>query len=152
MAVEALGAISRILKVHMGGSGSWGEGAYPVEIAHSEAVYPYVTWFWSGGGAELQAVGLRSARLQMSVKGVCGEQDGIVSPYEMALIMQGEIADLLVDSGVQDKDPRLPSHADWVVLTATQGRVIWQRVQLADKSWSYHAGHVYDFLLERLGD
>jgi hypothetical protein len=149
MALDALGAVSEILSDYMNGLGQWGANVSPVEQV-SNISYPYLTWFWSGGGSELQAVHLRSARLQMSVKGVCGEEDGIVSPYNTALVMQGEIADLLVDSGLQDVDPRLPSHTDWMVLTVTQGRVIYQRVQLSDGSWSHHAGHVYEFMMEKV--
>lgn len=147
--MEALEALSLILKDKLRGQGAWSDRAYPIEVAISDATYPYATWFWSGGGNELQAVGLHTARLQMSVKGVCGEQDGIISPYETALTMQGQLSGLLRNSGLQDKGTNsLPSNVNWEVLTVTQGRVIYQRVQLSNKAWSHHAGHVWEFLME----
>lgn len=147
--MEALEALSLILKEKLRGAGDWEQRGYPVEIAVSVATYPYCSWFWSGGGNELQAVHLHTERLQMSVKGVCGEQDGIASPYETALRMQGQISAELSASGSQDAGSNsLPSNPNWEVLTVTQGRMIYQRVQTGDTAWSYHAGHVYEFLME----
>lgn len=149
--MEALQACHQILYQHLNGQGAWDMRLYPVESAPPSAEYPYLTWFWSGGGNELQATGSQIARLQMSVKGVAGDQDGISDPMGLALGMQSEISEALRNAGVQDVGGMsLPSHARWMVLTVTQGRMIWMRVQLDDKRWSYHAGHVYEILLERV--
>lgn len=149
--MEALEALNLILKDKLRDAGEWGPRAYPIENPPSSTDYPYATWFLSGGGNELQVVHAHSVRLQMSVKGVCGEQDGIIDPHGTALKMQGQMSALLLDSGAQDAGSNsLPSNPDWVVLTVTQGRMIYLPVQLEDKTWSYHAGHVWDFLMEEI--
>lgn len=149
--MEALEALNLILKSQLRDAGAWGSRAYPIENPPSKTVYPYAAWFPSGGGNELQAVHAHTARLQMSVKGVCGEQDGIVDPHGTALMMQGQLSALLLESGAQDAGSNsLPSNANWVVLTVTQGRMIYLPVQLEDKSWSFHAGHVWDILMEEI--
>jgi hypothetical protein len=147
--MEAQLALQTTLFSYLKGDGSrrWGNKVVPTEVAASGVAYPYVSLFWVAGGREYLTRG-RSQRLTMTIKGVCGPGEGLSSPLQIALEMQGTIADLLVDSGAQDINPVFPVHADWAFLTISQGRVVYQAVQLADSVWSYHAGHQYEFLME----
>jgi hypothetical protein len=149
--MEALQALQITLYSYLVGDGSrlWGNRVKPTEIAASGIEYPYISYFWAGGGREEQAAWLRSARITMTIKGVCGFAENLSDPYSIALEMQGSIADLLVDTGEQDFNPVFPTNAHWRFLTINQGRMIYQAIQLSDTVWSYHAGHQYEFLMEK---
>jgi hypothetical protein len=148
--MEAQQALQTTLFTYLKGDGSrrWGARVVPTEVAASGVQYPYVSYFWVAGGHEYLTRG-RSQRLTMTIKGVCGQAEGISDPYKIALEMQGTIADLLTDSGAQDINPIFPSHAEWTFSTISQGRLVYQAIQLADSIWSYHAGHQYEFLMEK---
>jgi hypothetical protein len=148
--MEALQALQTTLYTYLVGDGSraWGNRVRPTEIAASGLEYPYVSFFWAGGGREYQTQ-TRIARLTLTIKGVCGPKENISDPYKIALEMQGAIADLLTDTGAQDINPVFPSHAAWAFLTISQERVIYQAIQLSDTVWSYHAGHQYEFLMSK---
>ena len=147
--MEALEALNLILKEKLIGNGLWDARGYPMESPAS-ITYPYALWFPSGDTPERQAVHVQTVRMQMSVKGVCGEQDDITDPHGLALTMQSQLSDLLRWSGAQDAGGNsLPVNSEWDVLTVTQGRMIYLRAPLPDTSWSYHAGHVWDILMER---
>jgi hypothetical protein len=148
--MEAQQALNITLRAYLVGNGSrtWGDRVKPTEIAASGVAYPYLSFFWAGGGREYQTHN-RMARLMMTIKGVCGQADGVSSPLEVALVMQGAIADLLTDTGEQDINPVFPTHAEWAFLTITQGRMIYQAIPLGDSVWSYHAGHQYEFLMSK---
>lgn len=149
--MEALQALQTTLYAYLVGNGNraWGNRVKPTEIAASGVAYPYISYFYVSGGREEQAAWLRSARITMTIKGVCGPSDTLSDPYKVALEMQGAIADLLVDTGEQDYNPVFPSHAEWRFLTINQGRIVYQSIQLSDTVWSYHAGHQYEFLMEK---
>jgi hypothetical protein len=148
--MEALQALNETVYPYLVGDGSraWGSRVKPTEVAASGIAYPYLSFFYVAGGAEKQTQG-RTARLRMTFKGVCGQGEGISDPYLTALQMQGAIADLLIDTGSQDVNPVFPTHAEWAFLTISQDRMIYQAIQLSDSKWSYHAGHQYEFLMER---
>jgi len=148
--MEAQAALQKTLYAYLVGTGAqlWGNRVMPTEIAASGAVYPYVSYFLVSGGREYQTQS-RTARLTMTVKGVCGQSDGISDPYAVALAMQGILADLLTDTGEQDINPIFPTQADWAFLTIGQGRTVYQAVQISDSQWSYHAGHQYEFLMSK---
>lgn len=148
--MEALEALKITLYAYLVGDGSrtWGERVKPTEIAASGISYPYVSYFYVSGGSEKQTQG-RTARITMTVKGVCGEGGQISDPLSIALGMQGSIADLLTDTGAQDINPVFPSHAAWAFLTISQGRIVYQSIQISDTQWSYHAGHQFEFLMSK---
>ena len=148
--MEAFQALQTTLYAYLVGdeSRTWGNRVKPTEIAASGVAYPYISYFWVSGGRIYQTTE-RSALIAMTVKGVCGQGEGISDPYKTALEMQGDIADLLIDTGAQDINPVFPTHAEWAFLTISQGRMVYQAVQISDSQWSYHAGHQYEFLMER---
>jgi hypothetical protein len=149
--MEALQALQTTLYAYLAGDGSrlWGNRVKPSEIAASGVEYPYISYFYVSGGREEMAAWLRSARITLTIKGVCGHDDAVSDPLTIAMEMQGLIADLLVDTGEQDFQPLFPTHAGWRFLTINQGRIVYQAIQLSDTRWSYHAGHQYEFLMEK---
>lgn len=151
MAVSALEALFETLKDYLVGDGSqlWGSRVVPTEVAASGIDYPYVSFFWSGGGSEPLAAWLDGERFTLTIKGVCGMGAGISSPMAVAMAMDAAISELLRDSGEQDYNSRFGVHSEWRFLTVTRGAIVSMRVQLGDEKWSYHQGHQYSFLMER---
>jgi len=149
--MEAYQALQTTLYTYLKGNGSrrWGNRVVPTEVAASGIEYPYVSYFWVAGGREELAAWHRAARITLTIKIICGQAAGISDPLKIALEMQGTIADLLVDTGEQDWQRLFPTHAEWRFLTINQGRIVYQAIQIADSVWSYHAGHQYEFLMEK---
>lgn len=110
-------------------------------LAKPNTDYPYVIYFWSGGG-EVNRIKARDSVLRMGVK--------CISP-KMAEAMRGagRIADLLNDSGyLDDPDDYLYGGSDWVILSITEEEAIYLPEQTADTITAYHVGAFYRFEME----
>lgn len=139
--MDELQALYEVLQAHLGDASLW-TGAYPLGVVPAQARRPYLQYFWAGGGNELAATNRQNVRLVLSIKGVS-------ETLAEALAMKAAVADLLIDSGSQDVNPRLPTHAAWVVTTVTQDRIIYLEEQFEGAQWIYHAGNQYEFVMER---
>ena len=113
-----------------------------LSVASSKLSKPYTVFFWAGGGRLLSVPSRDHTRYTISVKTVA---------LEMAEAVAGQaaITDLLHNSGVQDINPRLPTNATWQVLTVTEDRMIWLEEKFENALSIYHAGHQYEWLMER---
>lgn len=141
MAVSAQQALYEVLFNHLRGVEPWGERVEPLQIASARLSKPYCVFFLAVGARLLVTPPRRSARLTLSVKLVA---------LSMAAALSGQeaITERLHNSGSQDVAGRLPGHADWHVLTVTEGRAIWLEEKFEGAQSIYHAGHQYEFLME----
>lgn len=147
MADSALRALYLVLSSHLNAAASpvnlWGNRAKPLEEVEAGLEKPYSCFFWAGGGEErIAAPSTEEERLILTVKGVALDMKD-------ALTMQQQITGLLRNSGSQDVDPRLPSNDDFDILTVTRDRVVWLVEKFEGAVDIYHAGHLYEFLMER---
>jgi len=143
MAVGAHQAVNEVLFSYLNGASTiWGTRVQPLSEAGSTLVRPYVVFFNAAGGRALSVPSRDHARFTISVK--C-----VALGMAAALGAQEVISGLLHNSGRQDIDPRLPIHADWDVLTVTEGREIWIEDKFEGAQRIYHAGHQYEILMER---
>lgn len=120
----------------------WGERVQPLTVASAGLEKPYVVFFIAGGGRALSVPKRDHARFTVSVKAVA---------LDMATAMgaQETISARLHNSGEQDVNPRLATHPEWHVLTVTEDRAIWTEEKFEGARSIYHAGHQYDWLMER---
>ena len=143
MAVSAHQAINEVLFSYLNGSSAiWGDRVQPLSEASSTLTRPYVVFFNAAGGRELSVPNRNHARFMISVK--C-----VTLGMAAALGAQEVLTGLLHNSGLQDIDPRLPTHLDWDVLTVTEGREIYVEDKFEGAQRIYHAGHQYEVLMER---
>lgn len=143
MTVSAHQAINEVLFNYLNGASAiWGTRVEPLSEASSTLTRPYVVFFNAAGGRLLSVPSRNHARFTISVKCVA---------LGMAAALGGQevLTGLLHNSGRQDIDPRLPAHADWDVLTVTEGREIFIEDKLEGALRIYHAGHQYEILIER---
>lgn len=142
--MDEIQALFEVWKAHLrGASPLWGQQVYPNGMAPADAVRPYVLMFWAGGGYVPVTQNRRTVRLTISVKGVADEMAA-------ALAMKAALGDLLMDSGVYDTNPSLPAHADWLIKTVTQDRIIYLEEAFQGAQWIYHAGNQYVVEMERV--
>lgn len=143
MTVSAHRAINEVLFNHLrGASAIWDERVEPLSEASSKLTRPYVVFFNAAGGRLLSVPSRDHANFTISVKCVT---------LGMAAALDGQevLTELLHNSGRQDIEPKLPTHADWDVLTVTEGREIFVEDKFEGAQRIYHAGHQYEVLMER---
>lgn len=140
--MTAIQAAYEVLYQALVGEALWGERVEPLTYASADTEKPYCVFFVVAGGRELSVPGRNHQRFTMTVKGVALDM-------ATALAMQDAISGALHNAGEQDVSPRLVSHADWHVLTVTEGRAIWLEEQFAGAQNIYHAGYQFELLMER---
>ena len=112
-----------------------------VSLAKSNTSYPYVIYFWSGGG-ESNTVRAQDSSLRIAVKCISSK---------MAEAMRGaaRISELLNDCGKQDDaGDYLYGGDDWEILSITEEEVIYLPEQQADTITAYHVGAFYRFEMQ----
>lgn len=132
----------------VGANPLWGQNVRPVETVDDKTERPYVAFFLVDEFPEGSHPSKDIHRVIVTIKGVAGdesEQDALGT----ALAIQEAISELFADTGETDAYPSLAIHANWYIQTVTEGRVVYIPEMLADSIPSYHAGHQYEFLLER---
>jgi hypothetical protein len=142
MSETALQAAQKAITARLTGSPDepWGNRVR-VSMARPNTPYPYVIYFWSGGG-EANRIQARDAVLRFGVKCISDK---------MAEAMRGaeRIAMLLNDSGQQDdQDDYLYGGEHWLILTITEEDVIYVPETTADTITAYHVGAFYRFEME----
>ncbi len=143
MTVSARQAAFEVLISHLRNANPlWGVRVQPLTIASADLTMPYVVFFEASNQRRLSSPSKKMAEVLISVKGVALEMAS-------AMGIEEAISLLLDDSGDQDINPRLPSHADWRILTVTEGRSISVEEKFSGAQSIYHAGHQYLFVMER---
>ena len=102
-------------------------------IAKADTAYPYLIYFWSGGG-EINSIINDDAEFRIAVK--------VVSD-KMAEAMTGKrrISDLLNNKGEQEEvTGYLDGGTDWTILTCSEEDTIYLAERLADTKVVYHVG------------
>lgn len=122
--------------------GVWGARVEPLALATAGMEKPCLLFFFVSGGRELSVPTRNSARLGLTVK--C-----VADTLADALAGQAQISAALHNAGLQDVNPRLPSHAAWDVLTVTEQEAVWLEEVFEGTQRIYHVGYQYDFLLEK---
>lgn len=122
-------------------SALWATRVERLTTASANMTRPYVVYFHVSGGNELVRARQRSAQITMGVKGVS-------NTLAVADAISDAISSLLRDSGDQDVNPRLASHATWRVLTVTEGRSIYIEEKALEATTVYHMGHQYEVRME----
>jgi hypothetical protein len=119
---------------------SWGTRAR-VSGIKSNAGYPYVLYFWAGGG-ERQINGHRHAEYRVAV--VC-----VSDKMSEAATGAGRISDLLREHGKLD-DPAdyLIGSADWNILTITEEDTIYLPEGTPDTITAYRWGAYYRIFMQ----
>lgn len=136
-------AAYELLIAHLrGGSPLWDQRVEPLTVATTTLEKPFVQFFTAANMRQLSTPSRRSAEMTISVKGVA-------NTLAEAEAISEAITLLLDNSGVQDVDPRLPTHAEWDVLTVTEDRAIEIEEKFSGAESIYHAGHQYQFKMER---
>ncbi|GIL09275.1 MAG: hypothetical protein BroJett033_7860 [Chloroflexota bacterium] len=124
------------------GVAPWGERVQPLAVASSGLAKPYAVFFAVSSGRAPSVPVRDLARHTVSVKAVALD-------LATALGAQEAISGLLHNAGEQDVNPRLAAHPEWHVLTVTEGRAILIEEKFDGGLSIYHAGHQYDWLMER---
>jgi hypothetical protein len=141
-AEHALAALYRAVFQRLTGPGErWGNRVFP-DMASAKAAYPYVVFFWQGGG-ERNAVKEQDADLVLVVKCI---SDGLAEAFDCA----ARISELLNDSGEQDDSADyLNGGTDWNILTSTQEETFHLPEMFEGVAPIYHEGARYRFIMER---
>ena len=141
--MDELQALFEVWKEYLRGAHPlWGQQVHPNTLAPAGVTRPYVLMFWAGGGYVPVTQNRRTVQITISVKAVADKMPD-------ALAMKAALGDLLMDSGSQDRDPRLPSNTDWLIKTVTQDRVIYLEEPFEGTKWIYHAGNQWVVTMER---
>lgn len=122
--------------------GVWGARVEPLAVATADLEKPCVQFFHVGGGRELSVPTRDAARIMLAVKVVA-------ETMQTAVDGQDQISAALHNAGDQDVNPRLPNHDGWHVLTVTEDEEVWIEEMWEGTQRIYHAGHRYEFLMER---
>ncbi|MCZ2097237.1 MAG: hypothetical protein LC121_13455 [Anaerolineae bacterium] len=142
MSEMAIAALFDAVRIRLTAPGQmWAGRAYP-NLAGADATYPYVVYFWSGGGERNRQKG-RDAEIVLTIKAV---SDKLPEAFDAA----AAVDDLLNDHGAQDADAQLTTGAgsEWAVLTATAEETIAYQEMKAGAQPIYHAGARYRFVME----
>lgn len=143
MTVSAQEALQTVLIGRLrSASALWGTRVQPVDVVSSSLTRPYVQFFVASNVQPASNPYHKKAEIVMSIKGVAEDMAS-------ALAIQEAITQLLDDSGDQDINGRLPYHAGWRVTTVGTDRAIWLQEYPAAGGTLYHAGHQYQFRMER---
>lgn len=147
MAVSAEEALLVILKAHFGAVSSppWTD-YQPESVAAAKTAKPYMLFFVASALNERQLMTTRHERITLSAKGVA-------LTLSEAWAVQETLSVELDDSGSQDvgnqNGEKLPSHANWDVLTVTEDGIISLDERFEGAQAIYHRGHRFDILMER---
>lgn len=141
MADHALQAAYEALANRLRGTGeTWGSNAR-VSWLKSSTPYPYVLYFWAGGG-ERQINGYRHAEYRIAV--VC-----ISNKLNDATTGAARISDLLREKGKQTSPADyLTGSSDWDILTVTEEDTIYLVENTPDTIKSYRVGAYYRFFMQ----
>jgi hypothetical protein len=140
---SAKGALYQVLYPYLRDYGGvWGMRVEPLAVATAGLDKPCVQFFYVGGGRELSVPRRDSQRIMLAVK--C-----VAETMQVAVDGQEQISAALHNAGEQDVDPRLPSHDGWHILTVTEEEEVWVEEMFEGTQRIYHAGHRYEFLMER---
>lgn len=143
MIVSPTGALYEIVYAHLNGfSPMWGNRVEPLMMASAALEKPCLMFFRASSGRENSVPNRDSARFSLTVKIVA-------ETMQQAVDGQAAISTALHNAGAQDVSPRLPSHAEWQVLTVTEDREVWIEEAFQQAERIYHAGYQYDILMER---
>ncbi len=123
----------------------WGVRAYVSTAKASKipVIYPYVVYFWSGGGATSSIIGAE-ATFRLSVKCVSDK---------LSVAMRGaaRISALLDEQGEQDGESTPVEGGDeWFITSITEGETIYMVQATPDTVPIYHCGAVYRVVMEAL--
>lgn len=137
----ALRNVYKALETRLSDSGEpWGSHAYMAQ-AHENAPYPYVVYFWAGGG-EANRRRHQDAELVIIVKAV---SDNAGEAFDCA----ARIAELLNDHGTQDNAADyVYGGSEWEIMTVTQEETLHLHEQFANTKALTHAGARYRFVME----
>lgn len=142
MNVSPKGALYQVIYAHLNGESIWDNRVQPLMMASAGLTKPCLIFFGASGGRENSVPGRDSARFSLTVKVVADDM-------QQAIDGQAAISTLLHNAGSQDVNPRLPSQAEWAVLTVTEDREVWTEEAFEKAKRIYHAGYQYDILMER---
>ena len=118
----------------------WGTNAR-VSAVKSGTSYPYVLYFWAGGG-EVQINGFRHANLRIAV--LC-----ISDKMSDAATGAGRISDLIREKGKQTSPADyLNGSSDWDILTITEEELIYVAEGTPDTITAYRWGAYYRFVMQ----
>lgn len=148
MAETALQAAYGALYIKLRSATIAGLKVYP-DIADDEATYPYLVYFWAGGG-ESNRLRKHDANLVIGVK--CVSND-----LHQAFTGASEIVTLLNNQGIQDIVPATGAYvsnplnggSNWKIKTSTQEEA-FHFTELIDNTSEtvYHDGAYYRFNME----
>lgn len=141
MAETALAAAYRAIRARLASGGEpWGASVFG-DVIPASAVFPVVTFFWSGGG-EANNRRTQDAELVFTVKAVSYAQDE-------AFGMAARLSALLNDAGqTDDANDHLNGGADWYILTCTQEEAVHMVDMWAGAQPVYHEGHRFRLYME----
>lgn len=143
MSAAPRNALYTVLNAHLrGASVIWGSRVQPLMMASAGLEKPCLLFFSASGGRENSVPTRNSARFSITVKVV-------TETLQQAVDGQAAISAALHNAGKQDVNPRLPSHAEWDVLTVTEDGEVWIEEAFEKTARIYHAGYQYDILMER---
>lgn len=142
MADAALAALFKTLRTHLINQGDWQSRLGPLEVLQNQVSIPYCAYYVN---AQTRVLSVPRRNHQRIVVGVRAAANTLAA----ALAMQEQISELLHNSGSQDVDPRLPSHAEWHILTVTEERALnLLPVRVEGSIETYHAGYLYGVMME----
>lgn len=137
------GALYQVMNAHLRNASTiWMTRVEPMMVATTGLQKPCLLFFAASGGRELSVPSRNSARFSVTVK--C-----VAETMQQAVDGQAAISAALHNAGAQDINPRLPSHAEWQILTVTEDREVWIEETFENAQRVYHAGYQYDILMER---
>ena len=141
MSDTALAAAYRATFNRLKGPSEWWENRVYPDMGPTQAAYPYVIFFYSGGGAR-NAVRKNDANLMLTVQ--CISDD-----MATALAGAARVEELLDDHGQFDNSTDyLYGGASWHILTITQEEILHLVEQFAQAVPIYHEGARYRFIME----
>lgn len=124
------------------GAEPWNDRAYQGR-APAGTAYPYVVYFWSGGGED-NRTRKRDANLMITVKAVA-------KTIGQALSAADRIDALLNDHGLYDNaGDSLVNAKGWYILTITQEGAFELVETFAAADDTYHQGGRYRFIMEEI--
>lgn len=142
MTEHALKAVYRGLRNRLVGDGNYAYNQnVRASLVKASTPYPYVVYFWSGGGA-LNETTTKDAMYRIGVKAVSEK-------LAEAMNAAAQISDLLDDKGeAESPSDYVNGGDDWKILTVTEEDSIYLVEQPPDTITVYHVGAFYRFHLD----
>jgi len=133
-------ALYEALRGTLDGAGVWGERCY-ADAAPAGVVRPYAVWFVAAGGE-------RNVRGDRADAGYTVTVKCVADTFAAAAAGAEQIADVLNDTGAQDRRLGMVQPSGWTISTVTADRAVHLVERVDGAQAIYHEGYQFLVVME----